>query len=131
MPRGRSRGRWSTSPRTSPPSSVSSQRLRRCSSWPGRTTQTGRPDGGADHSPVSPPSAAMVDRIASMVDGGAGCHEPEVSNQPSSMPQASVATAQSRSEERREGKEGVSTCRYGWTPHILKKKTNKTYDQDH
>src|SRR3546814_12447646 len=32
-----------------------------------------------------------------------------------------------RSEERRVGKEGVSTCRYRWSPYHEKKKTNDQY----
>src|SRR3546814_13459891 len=36
------------------------------------------------------------------------------------------ATAHSRSEERRVGKECVSTCRSRWSPYHYKKKTRKT-----
>src|SRR3546814_18020053 len=35
-----------------------------------------------------------------------------------------------RSEERRVGKEGVSTCRSRWSPYHSKKKTNRTVEAD-
>src|SRR3546814_20362495 len=40
-----------------------------------------------------------------------------------SAPEAKSGTASGRSEERRVGKECVSTCRYRWWPHHKKKKT--------
>src|SRR3546814_16677644 len=42
---------------------------------------------------------------------------------------ARVALAE-RSEERRVGKEGVSTCRSGWSPDHYKKKNIKKYDTE-
>src|SRR3546814_12430236 len=41
------------------------------------------------------------------------------------LPPASIAPT--RSEERRVGKECVSTCRSRWSPYNYKKKTRKTY----
>src|SRR3546814_11152976 len=40
----------------------------------------------------------------------------------------SIRPGRSRSEERRVGKECVSTCRYRWCPNHEKKKQNKKYD---
>src|SRR3546814_14337165 len=40
---------------------------------------------------------------------------------------ASTPSAASRSEERRVGKECVSTCRYRWSPYHEKKKNKKKY----
>src|SRR3546814_20517599 len=43
-------------------------------------------------------------------------------SQHTSMDAAVTAAASARSEERRVGKEGVSTCRSRWSPYRLKKK---------
>src|SRR3546814_17521656 len=40
-------------------------------------------------------------------------------------PALDVAADRGRSEERRVGKEGVSTCRSGWSPYPYKKKNTK------
>src|SRR3546814_17313723 len=41
------------------------------------------------------------------------------------------AMAATRSEERRVGKECVSTCRYRWSPYHSKKKKAETHDLNH
>src|SRR3546814_13725567 len=65
---------------------------------------------------VSAPDASLVDATWE-VDGFADGQDPE----DSAMSMA-VGDPGTRSEERRVGKEGVSTCRSRWSPYPYKKK---------
>src|SRR3546814_14325032 len=57
--------------------------------------------------------------------GGAIRPDPRRSQSPGRETTASAPDRAERSEERRVGKECVSTCRYRWSPYHYKKKKNR------
>src|SRR3546814_17415524 len=67
-----------------------------------------------------------IQSVHAKIDDGDGfAYYPEGRTWVTQYPQAALATARRRSEERRVGKECVSTCRSRWSPYNSKKNSHK------